>query len=90
MALQKDWQKKIDGFDSELTAKNAYCKVANVNGSKLELTFEVHIFNSEKQNLIDRKFYSFQPSVTEDSKNFIAQAYEHLKTLPEFENSANI
>ena len=90
MALQKDWQKKIDGFDAELKASNAYCKVAIVNGSKSELTFEVHVYDSAKQNLIDRKFYSFAPSVAETSKNFIAQAYDHLKTLPAFQNSGNI
>lgn len=90
MALQKNWQKKIDGFDSELTAKNAYCKVATVNGSKSELTFEVHVFDAEKKNLIDRKFYSFAPSVEESSKNFIAQAYEHLKSLPDFSNAADV
>jgi hypothetical protein len=38
---------------------------------------------TEKEGeLIERKVYEFTPNL--EGANFIAQAYDHLKTLPEF------
>jgi hypothetical protein len=90
MALQKTWQKKVDGFDSELVATNAYCRVAAIQGSKSSLTVDVWVYDISKKNVLDRRVYTFEPSVEKSSLNFIAQAYEHLKLLPDFSNAVDV
>jgi hypothetical protein len=60
---------------------SAYVKVINITGSKTQLNAEV-LFKSELHKFT--KNYIFSPSVSIGSANFIAQAYEHLKTLSEF------
>jgi hypothetical protein len=59
----------------------AVCKISSINGNKTKLTFKVsHIGDVAS---FDRS-YSFEPSVSDGSENFIKQAYLYLKTLPEF------
>lgn len=36
---------------------------------------------------VKQEYYEFVQSVEEESSNFIKQAYEHLKTLPVFEDA---
>ena len=60
---------------------SAYVKVLSINGSKSELTANVS-FKGETQQFY--KSYKIPVSVETNSKNFIAQIYEHLKTLSEF------
>lgn len=62
--------------------KSLYCRVAFVSGDKLQLTAEVEMIDDQMGSPIDRKQYQFIPDL--EGSNFIAQAYEHLKTLPEF------
>jgi len=91
MALQKLIQTEGDSFvetplgvvknGNQKITFSAYVKVVNISGSKTQLNAEV-LFKSESHKLT--KNYIFNPSVSEDSTNFIAQAYGHLKTLPEF------
>jgi len=65
----------------EKTTFAAVCKISSISGSKTKLTINVsHIGDVAS---FDR-LYSFQPSVSEGSENFIKQAYLYLKTLPEF------
>jgi hypothetical protein len=59
----------------------AYIKVIAVTGDKTEIVASVN-FSDLNQNL--HKKYVIPVSVLDGAKNFIAQAYEHLKTLPEF------
>jgi hypothetical protein len=62
----------------------AYIKVENVSGDKNSIKATV----SFTDNAIElNKTYSFPASVDNAAPNFIKQAYEYLKTLPEFENS---
>ena len=63
---------------------NAYIKVRNVSGDKDNLNANV-VFTNDKIEF--DKNYSFSASVADNAPNFIKQAYEYLKTLPEFENS---
>lgn len=90
MALRKNFElacsvrKEGEFWVSESTkethlARDVYIKVQSVSGSKESLTATV-LFSGE--NFTGKKNYIFVPSM--DSENFIAQAYAHLKTLPEF------
>jgi hypothetical protein len=59
----------------------AYIKVLSVIANKNEIIANV-TFSDDNTSFT--KQYEIAASVVENSKNFIAQAYEHLKTLPEF------
>ena len=67
------------------THVNAYLKVANVGGSKEMMTALLFAYdNSGDENHIWIKRYSFVPTVSENSKNFIAQAYKYIKSQAEY------
>lgn len=74
-----------DGY--QVTMPNAYIKVQTVSASKDMATAFVVISGPEGR--IDRK-YQFTPSVEDGAFNFIKQAYEHLKTLPEYAGSDDV
>jgi hypothetical protein len=92
MALRKDLQIDVDVvtlIDSNTIAStsrqtkifsNCYIKVCKVDGDKNKVQALVISTLSEQSNI--NKTYEFSPDM--NGKNFIAQAYEHLKTLPEF------
>ena len=80
MALRKNFSIKKQDFSGSLTLENAYFKIINVNGGKNNVVIELGVFNNE--TIVDRQYYSFAPNM--QGANFIKQAYEHLKTLPEF------
>lgn len=82
MALSKKITKSIKGFVGELVCNNAYCRVNRVDGGKEKAQISVEIFNEKNGTVIETLFYDFTPSM--EGLNFIAQAYQHLKTLPEF------
>ena len=60
---------------------SAYVKVININGNKNEINASVN-FKGDVQQFT--KQYQIPVSVDASAANFIAQVYEHLKTLPEF------
>ena len=64
----------------------AYIKVENVSGSKTEVRASVNFSNDE---ISFSKTYDIPVSVEGSSPNFIKQAYEHLKKLPEFEGAVD-
>ena len=53
----------------------------SIDGNKNSITVNVHFSGTEAQF---SKQYQIPVSVDANSTNFIAQAYEYLKTLPEF------
>lgn len=75
------------GDRSEALA-NAYIKVEAVNASKDTASASVSISGSTGSKIV--KKYTFTPSVAPGSENFIKQAYEHIKTLPEFAGAADV
>jgi hypothetical protein len=80
MALQKNLTLE-NNFDEQSMFPNAYIKVQSVSGNKERMTAVV-VMHKEKDGFCLRsKSYNFVPDL---SSNFIAQAYNHLKTLPEF------
>jgi len=94
MALKKTFELQGDIFihtdagqikrGSEIVSFPAYIKILSITGDKSELSVTLR-FSDEKFSF--EKHYLIPVSVGENSNNFIAQAYEHLKTLPEFSNA---
>ena len=82
MALKKDFIKTEQNLAGSLSAKDAYWKVVKVSGNKLRCDVVVDVRKENNGSFIESQSFSFTPSM--DGLNFIAQAYEHLKTLPEF------
>ena len=82
MALKKDTVFTAQG-GFQVSVKDAYIKVANVIGDKNSVSVSVQWL---RDNQVSDPFkvtnFQFTPSMT--GQNFIAQAYAHLKTLPEF------
>ncbi len=71
-----------DTIKNSVNYPNAYVFVAAVSG-KEELTAYVKTFaTADKKNLVELSQYTFRAEMID--KNFIQQAYEYLKTLPEF------
>ena len=67
-----------------MVSVNAYIKVKNVQGGKETVTASVEF--SDGQTALQKQFV-FAPNL--DGPNFIKQAYEHLKTLPEFDGAVD-
>jgi hypothetical protein len=61
-----------------------YVKVENIRSNKERASAQV-LFKNDKIEFF--KNYSLDVSVADGAPNFIKQAYEHLKTLPEFVNA---
>jgi len=85
MALKKDISLK-DNFGVERQFAGAIIKVAEVGGTKASQTAIVVFTNNE--TVLTKKTYTFDANL--DGPNFIKQAYEHLKTLPEFADAADV
>jgi len=72
----------VDNFDILVDIGTSYICVEQVDASKAKATAVVS-FNSESNDkTFTTKLYDFQPDLA--GRNFIAQGYNHLKTLPEF------
>ena len=82
MALKVIYQKTLNGFPPVSTM--SYCRVQRINAGKEAGTAVVAYLSEDKQIVLGNAEFVFAPSVADGAKNFIAQAYDHLKTLPEF------
>ena len=80
MAIKKDVFFEKTGFEGKLIAKDAYWKIENIAGNKNQMSIEIYANVDGAQ--IQRVVSTFTPSL--DGSNFIRQAYENIKTLPEF------
>jgi len=78
MAMKKTIS--VNAYNRNIDIPNVYIKVGDVVGNKSFVEFEV-IFN-EDSTFIKKENYTFTPDM--QGENFVKQAYEHLKTLPEF------
>lgn len=80
MALTKDT--KFKG----ITIPSAYIRVNNFSGNKDNIAFNVGFYGSADENgqreMFEQKAY--QCAYVLNGENAVKQAYEHLKTLPEF------
>ena len=83
MALSKTIQFKPSGFVDDITVSSAYHRVTTLSGNKHGINFKIDVLQTtESIEPLYTKQYSFAPQM--DGGNFIKQAYDHLKTLPEF------
>lgn len=66
-----------------ITVPQAYYKIKSVNiESKNKMTFIVFIYADKEKVNLDEQFYNCVYDI--NGSNPIKQAYEYLKTLPEF------
>lgn len=72
---------------SGVSIDNCYVRVNAVSGNKTRISANVTMHSDASQPHFFAQDFSFVPDM--NGGNFIAQAYEHLKTLPEFEGSVD-
>jgi threonine synthase len=65
---------------------SAYCKIIYVAGDKQMLQINVE---SVAEQFKKTEVFFFKPSVDDNASNFVKQAYEYLKTLPEWANATD-
>jgi len=85
MALTK--LKTKDIYGKTLEFQNSYIKISDISGNKNRMTLLIDTFSKLDGEVIDNMQYTFL--VTLDGKNFIAQGYDYLKTLPEFADAVD-
>jgi len=85
MALQLTTS--INVYGKQLVFEHAYIKVETLHGNKQSLTFSADYFSEKGGQLFKRQDFTFEHQL--ENQNAIAQAYEHLKTLPEFEGAVD-
>jgi hypothetical protein len=81
MALKKQIT-LVTNFGDDVVFNDAYIKVENLMGNKSYIRMDVSIQKKVDEQIVDRKNFVFVPDLS--GKNFIAQGYDYLKTLPEF------
>jgi hypothetical protein len=86
MALKKQTS-LVDNFDILVDIGVSYIRVEKVDASKTKAVAAVSFNNENADKNFITKFYEFAPNI--NGKNFIAQAYDHLKTLPEFADATD-
>lgn len=80
MALKKSILHKVPLMGEQTFS--AYIRVDKVNGSKDVLNASVGFYKDNAEGeMIKAEGFQFTPSL---DSNFIKQAYDYLKTLPEF------
>ena len=82
MALKKSIVETREDFSGQLTAEDAYWRVFNVAGNKEKITANIGAYVVKGGKVLTTRQYEFVPNM--DGGNFIAQAYNHIKALPEF------
>ena len=80
MALKKNFTIKVYGKDVEFC--DAYIKVVRIHGDKRLMAADVEIFTEPGGERLHHTSYAFPFEI--EGSNVIAQAYAHIKTLPEF------
>jgi len=86
MALEKTIS-MTNNFGLMSTIENAYIKVTNVTGNKEKINAAIGFCKAQGENAFFSKTIQFVPDLA--GRNFIAQAYDHIKTLPEFDGAVD-
>lgn len=86
MALKKEII-LVNNFGDDVVFKDVYIKVGKLAGDKEQMGVSVFFCRTQDGPILQSKNYSFIPVLNES--NFIAQAYKHLKTLPEFADAVD-
>jgi len=74
-------------YKQDVSINNCYIKVAVVTATKSTCTALVWFMSSQSGDQLEERPYFFQYDIT--GENPIKQAYEYLKTLPEFANATD-
>lgn len=90
MALSK----RIE-LGSGIILENGYIRVQGINGNKNILAINLEIFASKElcedgKEPISHMVFTFVPSESENALRWDKQAYEYLKTLPEFDGAIDV
>jgi hypothetical protein len=89
MALSKSVKFTPIGLSQEIEITNSYHRVEVVSGSKDKITAIYSVRESANSpSALWEDSCEFIP-VIDSGENFIKQAYEHLKTLPEFADAVD-
>ena len=90
MALKKTL-KLIDNFGVEVELPDCYIRVVSLHGGKTNMTASVDVFKKYEgefpTDFVLNQKHEFVPRL--DGPNFIVQAYNHLKTLPEYQGAVD-
>jgi hypothetical protein len=86
MALTKT-SSLTNNFGEISTFEDAYLKVTSVGGSKESFAFELSTFKEQGGLFLNKEVYPLAFDL--DGPNPIKQAYEYLKTLPEFSDATD-
>lgn len=84
MALKTDWKNR------EKTYKDCYVKVVSLDGNKKYINGVALVIDQDKNEPIYDYRFMFTPSADDNSVRWDKQAYEYLKTLPEFKNAVDV
>lgn len=71
-----------------ITVSSAYCRVADVSLSKDTMSFSLWLYADKEKAPFEKK--TFTSAYDLNGSNPIKQAYEHLKTLPEFAGATDV
>jgi len=72
--------------DSQVTV-NSYARIVRIVGDKTNISYNVEFLTMGNKQRIKNLEFAFVPQTP--GKDFIAQAYDHMKTLTEFTNSVD-
>jgi hypothetical protein len=81
MALKKNFE------HNGVQVAGGYLKVANVTGDKNRVAFVLSYAVDAEHDSLKTEQFSFVPNMT--SGNFIAQAYDHVKSLNGFQDATD-
>ena len=85
MALKKTITIQTE-YGVEIEIVDAYIVVSNINGSKNNVNAEIQWKKDQMGFPIKTEYVSFVPSM---ESNFIAQAYEKMKALPQYQGAVD-
>ena len=84
MALKQTIQ-ITNNFGEQSYFKDCYIKVNQISGNKVMFMVAIEFFKEPNGKLLQTKNYDILADM--EGQNFIKQAYENLKKLPEFANA---
>jgi len=87
MALKKTLTRQ-NQFGEMSTLSNCYIRVGSFSGNKENVNFKIDVLSSDKTKSYLTETYSFAPQM--NNENIVAQAYVHLKTLPDFSDAEDV
>jgi hypothetical protein len=71
-----------NNFNDDVIFNNVYAKIEMISGNKEKIRIDLIYKRPLDEMIVLKQCYFFAPDL--NGSNFIKQAYEHLKTLPEF------